>query len=60
MPCRALYKIKLIILGSSQGLQIIIGGVIILIAFVILYIINMDRSEDSWSFRKSIHEQYQV
>ncbi|CAF3587083.1 unnamed protein product [Rotaria sordida] len=45
---------------SSQGLQVIIGGVIIVIAFIVLYIINFDRSEDSWSFRKSTYEQYQI
>ncbi|CAF0891226.1 unnamed protein product [Rotaria sp. Silwood1] len=45
---------------SSQGLQVIIGCVIIVIAFIASYIINFDRSEDSWSFRKSTYEQYQM
>ncbi|CAF2147063.1 unnamed protein product [Rotaria magnacalcarata] len=44
---------------SNQGLQIIIGGFIALIAFIISYIIDCDGSDDSWSFKKSNCEQYQ-
>jgi len=47
-------------LGSSQGLQAIIGGIIIVIALIASYIINMDRSGDQWSFRKSTVEHYQA
>lgn len=46
--------------GSSQGLQAIIGGVIVVIAFIASYIINMDRSGDQWSFGKSTAEHYQT
>ena len=52
--------ICLVNLGSSQGLQAIIGGVIVMLAFIISYIINMDRSGDQWSFRKSTAEHYQT
>jgi hypothetical protein len=35
---------------------VIISAVIVLIAFIISYIINIDRSDNSWSFEKSPHE----
>jgi hypothetical protein len=41
--------------GSSQGLQVIIGGVILLIAFIISYFI-----ENSWPFRKSSCKQSKI
>ena len=47
-------------LGSSQGLQAIIGSIIVIIAFITSYIINMDRSGDQWSFQKSTAEHYQT
>jgi hypothetical protein len=46
--------------GSSQGLQAIVGGIIVVIAFIITYIINLDRSPDRWSFRKSTASYYQT
>jgi hypothetical protein len=49
-----------IYLGSSQGLQAIIGSIIIIITFIASYIINLDRSGDQWSFRKSTVEHYQT
>ncbi|CAF1333517.1 unnamed protein product [Adineta steineri] len=58
--CRFLYTGDQCEKWSSQGLQIIIGAIIVFIAFIISYIINMDRSEDSWSFRKSTQEQSQT
>ncbi|CAF3379652.1 unnamed protein product [Rotaria sp. Silwood1] len=58
--CRFLYAGDRCEKWSSQGLQAIIGGIIILIAFIGSYIINLDRSGDQWSFRKSTVEHYQT
>ncbi|UJR10436.1 hypothetical protein I4U23_014640 [Adineta vaga] len=56
--CRFLYTGDQCEKWSSQGIQIIIGIAIILIACIMSYIINIDRSDDSWSFRKILHGQY--
>ncbi|CAF2761502.1 unnamed protein product [Rotaria sp. Silwood2] len=58
--CRFLYAGDRCEKWSSQGLQAIIGGFIIIIAFIGSYIINLDRSGDQWSFRKSTAEHYQT
>ncbi len=47
-------------LGSSQGLQAIIGCIIIVIAFIATYIINLERSGERWSFQKSTVDYYQT
>ncbi|CAF0721293.1 unnamed protein product [Rotaria sordida] len=58
--CRFLYAGDRCEKWSSQGLQAIIGGIIIIIACIGSYIINLDRSGDQWSFRKSTAEHYQT
>ncbi|CAF4098379.1 unnamed protein product [Rotaria socialis] len=58
--CRFLYSGDRCDGWSSQGLQAIVGGIIIIIAFVGSYFINLDRTGDQWSFRKSTVEHYQA
>ncbi|CAF1628384.1 unnamed protein product [Adineta ricciae] len=58
--CRFLYSGARCEKWSSQGLQAIIGGFIIVVALIASYIINLDRSGDQWSFHKSTAEHYQA
>ena len=47
-------------LGSSQGLQAVIGAIIVVITFIVSYVINLDRTNDRWSFKKVTAEHYQA
>ncbi|CAF1648420.1 unnamed protein product, partial [Adineta ricciae] len=55
--CRFLYTGDQCEKWSSQGVQIIIGIVIVFVAFIVSYVINTDRSEESWFFRKTLRQQ---
>ncbi|CAF1383152.1 unnamed protein product [Adineta steineri] len=58
--CRFLYAGERCEKWSDQGVQAIIGGIIVIAALIISFIISMDRSSNQWSFKKDAAEHYQA